>query len=301
MERITARIALRSARPRDLSGLRETLALLPGLSAVLGGLSGGRIDPLTATLQPRQTLHEWLRKAIRDEPSAVVREGGVIAEGYDAELDELRAIQNDCGAFLLDLETRERARTGIANLRVEYNRVHGFYIEVTHAHSEKVPDDYRRRQTLKNAERYITPELKSFEDKALSAQERALAREKLLYDEVLAQLAGHIPDLRALAGAIAELHVLTTFAERSLALNLVQPTFVDDESIDIDAGRHPLDTPKRSGRTETITGQAGHTRHGKEANQQRSGTRREWTHDLKQLGHTARPLGSRDRCCRCHR
>jgi len=121
-------------------------------------------------------LHEWLRSAIRDDPSAVVREGGVIADGYDAELDELRAIQNDCGAFLLDLEARERARTGIANLRVEYNRVHGFYIEVTHANAAKVPDDYRRRQTLKNAERYITPELKAFEDKALSAQERALAR-----------------------------------------------------------------------------------------------------------------------------
>jgi len=240
VERITARVALRSARPRDLSGLRETLALLPALSGALRNLTGGRIEALATTLHPRGTLHDWLRKAIRDEPSAVLREGGVIADGYDAELDELRAIQNDCGAFLLDLETRERARTGIANLRVEYNRVHGFYIEVTHANADKVPDDYRRRQTMKNAERYITPELKTFEDKALSAQERALAREKLLYDEVLAQLAAHIPDLRALASALAELDVLTAFAERALALDLVQPTFVDDESIEIDAGRHPV-------------------------------------------------------------
>ena len=165
-----------------------------------------------------------------------MREGGVIADGYDSELDELRAIQNDCGAFLLDLETRERARTGIANLRVEYNRVHGFYIEVTHANAQKVPDDYRRRQTLKNAERYITPELKTFEDKALSAQERALAREKLLFDQLLEALAEHIPDLRALAAALAELDLLTTFAERSAALNLCRPSFTDEERIDIDGG-----------------------------------------------------------------
>jgi DNA mismatch repair protein MutS len=164
----------------------------------------------------------------------------VIADGYDAELDELRAIQNDCGAFLLDLETRERTRTGIVNLKVEYNRVHGFYIEVTHANSNKVPDDYRRRQTLKNAERYITPELKTFEDKALSAQERALAREKLLYDQLLEQLATHIADLQRLAAALAELDLLATFAERSLALDLRRPTFIDDERIEIEAGRHPV-------------------------------------------------------------
>jgi DNA mismatch repair protein MutS len=240
VERITARIALRSARPRDLSGLRETLALLPEFAELLRPLSGGRIDALAAALQPREPLHQFLVRAIHPEPSAVVREGGVIAQGYDAELDELRAIQDDCGAFLLDLETRERARTGIANLRVEYNRVHGFYIEVTHANAERVPDDYRRRQTLKNAERYITPELKAFEDKALSAQERALAREKALYDEVLDRIAQDIPDLRALANALAEVDVLAAFAERALALDLVAPSFVDEESIEIDAGRHPV-------------------------------------------------------------
>ena len=134
---------------------------------------------------PDATLVALLEKALREEPAVVLREGGVIADGYDAELDELRAIQNNCGEFLLQLETREKTRTGIPNLKVEYNRLHGFYIEVTHAHSEKVPDDYRRRQTLKNAERYITPELKAFEDKALSAQDRALEREKFLYDELL--------------------------------------------------------------------------------------------------------------------
>jgi DNA mismatch repair protein MutS len=164
----------------------------------------------------------------------------VIADGYDAELDELRAIQNDCGAFLLDLETRERTRTGIVNLKVEYNRVHGFYIEVTHANSDKVPDDYRRRQTLKNAERYVTPELKTFEDKALSAQDRALAREKLLYDQLLEQLAAHIPDLQRLAAAISELDLLATFAERSLALDLCRPMFIDDERVEIESGRHPV-------------------------------------------------------------
>jgi DNA mismatch repair protein MutS len=240
VERITARISLRSARPRDVSGLRETLALLPELTAALAGLTGARIEQLAAALRPRQALYQLLRSAIRDDPSAVVREGGVIADGYDAELDELRAIQNDCGAFLLDLEARERARTGIANLRVEYNRVHGFYIEVTHANADKVPDDYRRRQTLKNAERYITPELKAFEDKALSAQERALAREKLLYDELLERMAVHIPDLRTLAAALGELDVLSAFAERSLALDLVRPSFTDDECIEIEAGRHPV-------------------------------------------------------------
>jgi len=240
VERITARISLKSARPRDLTGLRETLRALPDLCGRLAGIEGGRVAQLSATLQPRPALLDLLSRAIKDEPSAVVREGGVIADGYDSELDELRAIQNDCGAFLLDLETRERARTGIANLRVEYNRVHGFYIEVTHANAEKVPDDYRRRQTLKNAERYITPELKTFEDKALSAQERALAREKLLFDQLLDALAAHIPDLRALAAALAELDLLTTFAERSTALNLCRPTFTDEERIDIEGGRHPV-------------------------------------------------------------
>jgi DNA mismatch repair protein MutS len=240
VERITARIALRTARPRDLAGLRATLELLPGLHQSLAGVSSPRLAELAQAAAPQTVLLDALLRAIKAEPSAVIREGGVIADGFDAELDELRAIQSDCGAFLLDLETRERERTGIANLKVEYNRVHGFYIEVTRANAEKVPDDYRRRQTLKNAERYITPELKTFEDKALSAQERALAREKLIYDQLLERVAADIPSLLTLASSLAELDLLAAFAERSTALALIRPSFTGEEAIEIDAGRHPV-------------------------------------------------------------
>jgi DNA mismatch repair protein MutS len=169
-----------------------------------------------------------------------VRDGGVVAAGFDAELDELRAIDDHCAEFLVALEARERERTGIANLKVEYNRVHGFYIEVTHAHAQKIPDDYRRRQTLKNAERYITPELKAFEDRALSAQERSLAREKLLYEGLLAELAAAIPALQAAGAALATLDVLATLAERAGALGLVRPTFVPAPGLAIRGGRHPV-------------------------------------------------------------
>ncbi len=244
IERITARIALRTARPRDIAGLRATLELLPELQNILASASSPRLAELADSAAPQGTLVELLERAIRPEPGAVVREGGVIADGYDVELDELRAIQNDCGAFLLDLETRERVRTGIANLRVEYNRVHGYYIEVTRANADKVPDDYRRRQTLKNAERYITPELKTFEDKALSAHERALAREKLLYDELLGMLAAEVPALLSAAAALAELDLLSTFAERTLALNLTRPRFTNEEAIEILAGRHLVVEPQ---------------------------------------------------------
>jgi DNA mismatch repair protein MutS len=181
-----------------------------------------------------------LGRAIAAEPAAVLREGNVIARGYDAELDELRAIQDNCGAFLVDLEARERVRSGIASLKVEYNRVHGFYIEVTHAHVERIPDDYRRRQTLKNAERYITPELKAFEDKALSAQERALAREKSLYDVLLRDLAAAIPELQRAAQALATLDVLATHAAQAEALNWARPTFVATPGLAIRDGRHPM-------------------------------------------------------------
>jgi DNA mismatch repair protein MutS len=220
--------------------LRSTLELLPELQSVLASVSSPRLTELARLAAPHGPLAELLARAIKPEPGAVLREGGVIADGYDADLDELRAIQNDCGAFLLDLETRERARAGIANLKVEYNRVHGFYIEVTRANADKVPDDYRRRQTLKHAERYITPELKTFEDKALSAQERTLAREKLLYDQLLDRLAEEIPALLTLAAALAELDLLAAFADRALALNLTRPSFTDDDAIEIVAGRHPI-------------------------------------------------------------
>mgnify|MGYP002038982913 FL=1 len=180
VERITARIALRQVRPRELVALGKTLQ-----KSELLALNGRAPEPflmqIFSHLQPPEGCMALLQTAIAEEPAALVRDGGVIANGFDTELDELRAIQTNCDAFLLDLETREKARTGIPNLRVQFNKVHGFYIEVTSSHVEKVPDDYRRRQTLKNAERFITPELKAFEDKALSANERALAREKWLY------------------------------------------------------------------------------------------------------------------------
>ncbi|MFA6902929.1 MAG: DNA mismatch repair protein MutS [Gallionellaceae bacterium] len=240
VERISARIALRSARPRDLSGLRDTLGQMPQLHAQLKANPSQLVAALATAVLPDPSLTALLHRTLRPEPGAVLRDGGVIADGYDAELDELRGIQTNCGDFLLSLETRERARSGIPTLKVEYNRVHGFYIEVTHAQAANVPDDYRRRQTLKNAERYITPELKSFEDKALSANERALAREKFLYEQLLDQLAPHIAPLQRIAAAISELDVLATFAERALTLNFSAPTFSDEAVINIRSGRHPV-------------------------------------------------------------
>ena len=239
VERITARTALRQVRPRELLALARTLQ-----KAELLAQSGQAPEPYLAQifsqLQPSPECAMLLQRAIAEEPAALVRDGGVIAAGFDAELDELRAIQSNCDAFLLDLETREKARTGIPNLRVQFNKVHGFYIEVTSSHADKVPDDYRRRQTLKNAERFITPELKAFEDKALSAQERALAREKWLYEQVLDQLQPHVPALTRLAHALAALDVLCTFAERSLTLGWCAPQFAPEPCIEIEAGRHPV-------------------------------------------------------------
>ncbi len=238
VERITARTALRQVRPRELAGLRHTLAALPALR---GRAPQGTalLDRLHAALSPGPALAETLR-AVADEPAVLLRDGGVIAPGVDADLDELRAIGQNCDAFLLDLEQRERTRTGIANLRVQFNKVHGFYIEVTSSGIDKVPADYRRRQTLKNAERYITPELKTFEDKALSAQERALAREKWLYEQLLDALQPHLPVLQALARSLAALDALAALAERAATLNWCRPEFVPYPCIEIEAGRHPV-------------------------------------------------------------
>ena len=240
IERITARIALKSARPRDLSGLRDSLKLLPEVIHAIANCSSERISQLTQAMQLEPALADLLSKSLLKEPGVVLREGNVIANGYDAELDELRALQNNCGEFLLQLEVREKERTGIPNLKVEYNRVHGFYIEVTHAHSEKIPDDYRRRQTLKSAERYITPELKAFEDKALSAQDRALAREKYLYDALLEALLKYIHPLRKMAASVAEIDVLCTFAERAQTLNYAAPNLSAEAVFEINTGRHPV-------------------------------------------------------------
>jgi DNA mismatch repair protein MutS len=240
IERIASRIALANARPRDLSGLRDTLQRIPGIVAAARGCMSML---LTEAIRDLGIAPDWLallQRAIQHEPAAAVRDGNVMATGHDAELDELRALQDNCGAFLVDLESRERVRTGIANLKVEYNRVHGFYIEVTHAHTQKVPDDYRRRQTLRNAERYVTPELKAFEDKALSAQERALAREKVLYDALLADLAPAIPQLQRAAHALATLDVLSSHAISAAELGWTQPVFTAESGVEIRAGRHPV-------------------------------------------------------------
>jgi DNA mismatch repair protein MutS len=241
MERIAARIALKNARPRDLSALRDSLAKLDGIRSRVGaGDTAPRLAELHADLATPTACAMLLGKAVAAEPAAQLRDGGVIAPGYHAELDELRAIQDNCGAFLVEFEARERERSGIASLKVEFNKVHGFYIEVTHANVEKIPDDYKRRQTLKNAERYITPELKAFEDKALSANERALALEKRLWDELLDALATHIPQLQRIARAIAELDGLAAFASAALRHDYREPEFIDEPLIEIEGGRHPV-------------------------------------------------------------
>ena len=239
VERISARIALRQVRPRELVALQYTLQKAELLRQVLPAPTA-LLAQISAALHPPEGCAALLQRAILDEPAALVRDGGVINRGFDAELDELRDIQTNCDAFLLDLETREKARTGIANLRVQFNKVHGFYIEVTQGQIDKVPADYRRRQTLKNAERFITPELKAFEDKALSAQERALTREKWLFEQVLDTLQSFVPRLSQLAYALAALDVLCTLAERSLTLNWCAPVFVKEPCIAIQGGRHPV-------------------------------------------------------------
>jgi DNA mismatch repair protein MutS len=245
VERITARIALKQVRPRELVALKNALirsaSLSHHLQDTLGHLSPTKLlHDIHVNLQPPVGLTEILQQALLEEPANLIRDGGVMANGLDAELDELRAIQTNCDDFLLELETREKARTGIANLKVQFNRVHGFYIEVTQGQIDKVPDDYRRRQTLKNAERFITPELKAFEDKALSAQERALAREKYLYEILLDQLQTHIQALTQLAQAMAALDALCTLTERAITLNWCAPQFAKEPCIEIRQGRHPV-------------------------------------------------------------
>jgi DNA mismatch repair protein MutS len=244
VERITARVALRQVRPRELAGLRQTLSALPNLTLAPEICSSSTLlDHIQQGLQgshAAKTIAMRLSEAIASEPALMVRDGGVIADGFDAELDELRSIQTNCDAFLLDLEAREKTRTGIVNLRVQYNRVHGFYIEVTQGQVDKVPADYQRRQTLKNAERYITPELKAFEDKALSAQDRALAREKILYELLLDELQNHLQTLSSVASCLGRLDALCALCERSQTLQWSRPRFVDYPCLEIEAGRHPV-------------------------------------------------------------
>lgn len=240
IERITARVALKTARPRDLSGLAASLQQLPIVQALLQSNTSSLLQTLHENLAAPHAVVNLLNTAIKAEPSVVLREGGVIADGYDAELDELRAIQTNHGDFLLQFEAAEKERTGIANLKVEYNSVHGFYIEMSRAQAESAPPEYRRRQTLKNVERFITPELKAFEDKVLSANDRALAREKMLYEQVLEALGKYIAELQTNAGAVAALDVLCCFAERAESLNYVAPQFTTEAGIEIINGRHPV-------------------------------------------------------------
>ncbi|MDH3526517.1 MAG: DNA mismatch repair protein MutS [Gammaproteobacteria bacterium] len=238
IERILARVALMSARPRDLGGLRDSLGQLPAILGQLSGLENPLLCELAERIGEHPEAHELLCRALVETPPVLVRDGGVLAAGYDAELDELRHLSEHGDQVLVEMETRERERTGIAGLKVSYNRVHGYYIEVSRHHADKVPADYQRRQTLKAVERYITPELKAHEDKVLSARERALAREKALYNTLLETLGSFIESLGRCAGGLAELDVLATFAERALTLNLSCPILDTRPGIHIEGGRH---------------------------------------------------------------
>ncbi|HEU4600528.1 MAG TPA: DNA mismatch repair protein MutS, partial [Steroidobacteraceae bacterium] len=240
IERILGRVALRSARPRDLAQLRVALGHLPDLQALLSRNDSPLIRELCEQVGTHPDVHALLTRAIIESPPPLLREGGVIAPGFDAELDTLRQISEHSDQYLLDLEARERERSGIANLRLGYNRVQGYYIEINRSLSDQVPADYLRRQTVKNAERYITPELKEFEDKVLSARDRALAREKQLYESVLDQLIAHLAALQRTASAIAALDVLANLAERAIALRYCAPTLTDEPIIEVEAGRHPV-------------------------------------------------------------
>lgn len=240
IERILARIALKSARPRDLATLRDSLDQLPELQAQLADLDAPLLQHLATECGTHPETAVLLKKAIIEQPPMLIRDGGVLATGYDDELDELRALSENADQFLLDLETREKERTGIPQLKVSYNRVHGYYIEISRSKSEQVPDDYVRRQTLKGSERFITPELKKFEDQVLSAKERSLAREKWLYEALLEKLLLVIAPLQNCANALAALDVISNFAERSESLRLNQPDLDTTPGIQIEDGRHPV-------------------------------------------------------------
>ncbi|MGV8960688.1 MAG: DNA mismatch repair protein MutS [Stenotrophomonas sp.] len=240
IERILTRMALRSARPRDFSTLRDGLGLLPAIAQILAPLDSPRLGALREELGSHDTSADLLARAIAEQPPLKLSDGGVIAEGFDEELDELRRLSTHADQFLIDLEQRERSSSGIATLKVGYNRVHGYYIEISKGQADKAPVHYTRRQTLTNAERYITEELKNFEDKVLSARERSLSREKLLYEGLLDTLAAHLEPLKRCAAALSELDVLAGFAERAQALDWSQPELQSEACLRIERGRHPV-------------------------------------------------------------
>ncbi len=248
VERILARIALKTAKPRDLAALRAALAALPQVHQDLHGLDTPLLDGARGALVARPDLHGLLERAIVESPPTLIREGGVIGDGHDRELDELRSISNDTDSWLLDFERQERLRTGLTALKLGFNRVQGYFIEVPRTLAERVPAEYHRRQTMRSVERFVTPELKQFEDKVLGARDRALQREKQLYDELLERLIAELADLRGMADALTLVDVLANLAERAVALDYVRPQLTGDPKLEIEAGRHPvvermLDTP----------------------------------------------------------
>jgi len=240
VERILARVALRSARPRDLVQLRASLGALPRLRERTAALEAPLLQALQARIGVHGEEHALLARAIAEEPSAILRDGDVIAAGFDAALDQLRRIATNTDEFLLELEKKERERSGIAQLKLGYNRVQGFFIEIPRAHAERVPADYVRRQTVKSAERFITPELKGFEDEVLGARDKALAREKELFEGVIQALIAALPALQETASAISQLDALNTLAERADTLDWVQPELTDAPVYRVEAGRHPV-------------------------------------------------------------
>jgi len=240
IERVLTRIALKSARPRDLSLLRNSLSQLPALQKSLAKHNSERLKQLSQQISEHPKTHALLQKAIIETPPLLIRDGGVIATGYDKELDELRSLQENAGGFLAALEEKEKKETGINALKVGYNRVHGYYIEISRLHSDVVPEHYQRRQTLKAAERFITPELKALEDKVLSANERALAREKSLYSALLDELCLSLVTLQNCSQGLSELDALHNLAERADSLNYVRPKLVNNIGVKINNGRHPV-------------------------------------------------------------